>query len=236
MNSKIIQFFYPPQPTRIWPNSSLLPSFSSSRDWDAEIKYNGWRLLVFKLEQDKILLYNRHSTIIDIDWQQFVPVFKEVPIGSVFDGELLDRRTKDLKNIIVLWDTCFYNGSDLRLKPLKDRRHFLDQHFSTAPAKLQTDLGTKLSKLRPSKSTDLKKSSQAQVFKTKQFKTDFLDLYNTIDKRNDPIEEGLVLKNNLSPYKYAARAGVEITDWLKVKKVDDSVRVSKTIPNVPTFT
>jgi hypothetical protein len=123
----MIQYFYPPQPTRIWPNSSLLPSFSNSRDWDAEIKYNGWRLLVFKLEQDKILLYNRHSTIIDIDWQQFIHAFEDVPVGSVFDGELLDRRTKDLKNIIVLWDTCFYNGSDLRLKPLKDRRHFLEQ-------------------------------------------------------------------------------------------------------------
>jgi ATP-dependent DNA ligase len=203
----MIQFFYPPQPTRIWPTSNLLISLAKDKKWDAEIKYNGWRLLLFKIEQNKILLYNRHSTIIDINWQQFFPFFKDIPVGTVFDGELLDRRTKDLKNIVVLWDCCFYNGIDLRLKPLKERRPFLD-HFSTAPAKFTN-------------------STTGQVFKVQQFTTDFLELYNSIDHRNDPVEEGLVLKNKLSLYKYSAKRGTDITDWLKVKKIGDHARVSE---------
>jgi ATP-dependent DNA ligase len=214
----MIQFFYPPQPTRIWPNSSLLLSLDHKL-WDAEIKYNGWRLLLMKLDQDKILLYNRHSTIIDIDWKPFFHAFKDIPVGTVFDGELLDRRTKDLKNIVVLWDCCFYDGKDLRLKSLKERRPFLD-HFSTAPARFSNSqtFDPKTQKATP---------NGGQVYKVQQFSTNFRDLYNSIDQRNDPIEEGIVIKNKLSLYKYSAKRGTDVTEWLKVKKIGDHATVKK---------
>lgn len=201
----MISFFFPPQPTRIWPNSPLLASLKFP-EWDAEIKYNGWRVILFKLA-DRILIYNRHSTIIDIDWKPFWPFFSGLPNNSVFDGELLDRRTKDLKNVIVLWDAPYWDGRDLRTKPLMDRRPFLEA-FAVAPAKFKT---------QPS----------GQVYRTQQFPTDFLKLYLSIDKLPEGVEEGIVLKKRSSIYRSHPSRKVEVLDWLKVKRIGDHARVGE---------
>jgi ATP-dependent DNA ligase len=202
-----ISFFYPPQPTRLWPNSPLLDSLAQTGNWDAEIKYNGWRALIFKTQAEQLFIYNRHSTIIDIDWKQFLPLFKTIPINTVFDGELLDRRTKDLKNILVLWDTPFYNGRDLRNIKLKDRRAFLE-HFGIAPLKFDRSKG-------------------AQVFRTQQFTSNFAALYHTIVGRNEPAEEGIVIKKLSSLYKSHPTRKTETIDWFKIRKIGDHALVSK---------
>jgi ATP-dependent DNA ligase len=200
----MISFFYPPQPTRIWPNSPLLQSLGA--DWDAEIKYNGWRVLIFK-QADRILIYNRHSTIIDIDWKPFWNFFKVLPNNSVFDGELLDRRTKDLKNVIVLWDAPYWDGRDLRTTPLTSRRPFLEA-FAVAPATFRTQ-------------------SSGQVYRTQQFQSEFLKLYNSIDRLPEGVEEGIVLKKRTSPYRSHPNRKVEVLDWLKVKRIGDHARVDE---------
>jgi ATP-dependent DNA ligase len=201
----MISFFYPPQPSRIWPTSPLLTSLKHP-DWDAEIKYNGWRVLVFKLP-DKVALFNRHGTIIDIDWKPFWKLFSSVPNNTVFDGELLDRRTKDLKNVIVLWDVAFFNGRDLRAMPLQDRRPFLET-FPVAPTTFRTQ-------------------PTGQVFRTQQFPLKFRELYDSIVAHNDDVEEGIVLKKRSSIYRTHPSRKIEVLDWLKVKKIGDHARVSE---------
>jgi len=202
----MIDFFYPPQPTRIWPNSPLLQSLAATKEWDAEIKYNGWRLLLFKLSKKDLLFYNRHSTIIDIDTKRFEPFFHDLPINSVLDGELIDRRTTDLKNTIVFWDVPFYDGVDLRNKPLKERRPLLDI-FTVAPAKFHNE--------------------GVQVYKIQQFYSNFLDLYNTIVKHNEPCEEGIVIKKTSSTYRSHPSRGIDVLDWLKIRKIGDHARVDR---------
>jgi ATP-dependent DNA ligase len=201
----MISFFFPPQPTRIWPNSPLLQSLHAP-DWDAEIKYNGWRVLIFKLV-DRILIYNRHNTIIDINWKPFWSFFKPLPNNSVFDGELLDRRTKDLKLVLVFWDVPYWDGRDLRSTPLKNRRPFLEA-FAVAPAKFKTH-------------------STGQVYRTQQFPSDFLKLYQSIDHGPEGVEEGIVLKKRDSLYRSHPSRKIEVLDWLKVKRIGAHARVSE---------
>jgi len=198
----MIDFFYPPQPKRIWPESSYFKRLDRSPLWAGEIKYNGWRLLLNK--NDKLNLFNRHATIIDINPTIFESAFKKVPKNTVFDGELVEFRTTELKNIIVFWDCMFWDGKDLRQLPLSERRKYLK--FDLAPEILTT-------------------TSHPQIFRTQQFKTGLIDLYNKIVTRNDPVEEGLVIKKIDSPYSWHHSRKVEIDDWIKVKKISDSAKV-----------
>lgn len=200
-----ISFFYPPQPSRIWPESDLFHQIAKNSLWDGEIKYNGWRILLFKFET--IHIYNRHGTIIAIDHKQFEPLFRDIPFGTVLDGELVDKRTKELKNIMVFFDAPFYDGESLQSKPLRERRHYLEA-FGTAPLQLVN-------------------KPQAQVFKIQQFKKNLVDLYYEIEKRQNDLEEGLVLKKLNSLYRSHPSRGIDILDWLKVKKIGDHACVTR---------
>lgn len=202
----MIDYFYPPQPIRLWPNSDYFLQLDKNPVWDAEIKYNGWRLLVF-IEGNIIKLYNRHGTIIDIDPKQFYDHFKSVPSGTVFDAELLNFRTTTLKNAIVIFDTVYYHGKDLRQLPLTERRKYQD-HFLTTPSTISL-------------------SQQPRVFKIQQFSSNFINLYNSIIIKNNPIEEGLVLKRKNSIYHSHVKKGINVSDWIKVKKIDDSAKVDR---------
>lgn len=201
----MIDFFHPPKPTRIWPDADLFKSIDQNPMWIGEVKYNGWRLLLFKID-GKLLIYNNHGTVIDIDPKIFLPHFAQIPNNTVFDGELVDKRTKELKKVMVFWDTCFYNGKDLRSLPLKTRRQYLD-HFPTVPEKIT-------------------QSSQSQVYKVQQFQAgNLISLYHQIEARANNLEEGLVLKNTLSKYKSHPSRCIDIIDWIKVKKIGEDSKV-----------
>jgi ATP-dependent DNA ligase len=196
----MISYFYPPQPVRLWPNSAYFLKLRKSPLYDAEIKYNGWRDLIF-VDNNKIYLYNRHNSIIDINWKIFADHFKKIPNNTVFDAELLHFRTTDLKNVIVIFDVPFYNNKDLRRNTLVERRKYLS-HFLRAP-----DI--------------IIPSSQSQVYNIQQYSTDFLDLYNMIIKRNSSVEEGIVIKKKMSIYHSHPGRGIDTNDWIKIKKVVD---------------
>ena len=193
----MIQFFYPPQPIRLWSNSDYFLKLSRNTQWDAEIKYNGWRCLIFKFA-NKIQLFNRHGTIIDFNSSVFTEVFKKIPNDTVFDAELVNFRSTDFKNIVVIFDTPYYNGKDLRSLPLIERRKYYG-HFLTAPEIISP-------------------SDKNQVFSIRQYTDNFLDLYNLIIKRNLSVEEGLVIKKKISIYRSHLSRGIDVNDWIKVKK------------------
>jgi len=196
MEQKMIDFFYPPQPTRIWPTAPLLKKLSQEF-YDSEIKLNGWRLLLYK-EKD-IKIFNRHGTIIDIDKKLFAPFFKDIPNFTIFDGELLNFRTKDVKNIMVFFDCPFYDGQDLRNKPLSERRPFLE-HFGIAPVQLV-------------------QKPVAQIYRIQQFSGDFVNIYNDVVSKDDDLEEGIVIKKKSSKYTWNNKRGIDVIDWYKVKKI-----------------
>jgi ATP-dependent DNA ligase len=202
----MISYFYPPQPSRIWPNQPVFRSLAKNPLWDAEIKYNGWRILLFIL--DKIYIYNRHGTIIAIDHSLFENLFADIPPNTVFDGELIDKRTKSLKNIMVFFDVPFYDGKNLQSLPLKERRHYLEQHFAIAPSKFAV-------------------SKIARVYRTQQFTSHIIELYNEIESRQNDLEEGLVLKNINSKYRSHPSRGIDVLDWIKVKKIGDHAHVTR---------
>lgn len=200
-----MNFFYPPQPSRIWPNSAIFKSLCKNPEYDAEIKLNGWRILPHL--DNELKLYNRNGTIIDVPRDLFSLAFKGIPKYTIFDGELLNFRTKDVKNIIVLFDCMFWNGKDLRSQPLLERRKYLND-FDKQP-----------------KIFSSKKS--VQIYRITQYTSGLETLYHEIIKRNDPLEEGFVLKKISSRYSSFARKGVDILDWIKVKKEDNSVKVDQ---------
>jgi len=192
-----MNFFYPPQPTRLWPNAPILKQFDANPDYDSEIKYNGWRLEIH-IDPKCPIFYNRYGTIINIDSKIFD--FKNVPPLTVFDGELVHFRTKDVKNIVVLWDCMFWAGKDLRDLPLIQRRPFLEG-FQIAP-------------------NSLSKEDEGKVFRTTQMKLS-VKFYDMIMKKNDPLEEGIVVKNNQSKYDWSVKGSFDTANWFKVKKMGD---------------
>lgn len=195
----MIQFFYPPQPFRIWPNAPLLTTLNQDPNWISEIKYNGWRLLIF-IEND-IRLFNRHHKEIQIDKSIFQQHFEHVPHGTVFDGELVHFRSSDVKNTIIIWDTPFYNGQDLRRTPLINRKQHLD-HFRVAPK-------------------TIKRNQKVNVYRSQSFHSNFKQLYSHIIDKKDTLEEGIVLKNLNSFYDFSLTRNVETKHWIKIKAINN---------------
>jgi len=206
-----MQFFYPPQPTRLWPNAPLLQRLNNDPNWIGEVKMNGWRLEIHK-EKDKLLFYNRHGTIIDINSDIFLPKFTKVPNDSILDGELVHFRTKDTKNKIVLWDAMFWNGRDIRKSPLYERRSFLECFESDDSLSVGND-------------DSLLQSIPATVTQIKSQKTNLIKFYETVIKRNDPLEEGIVIKNINSQYESSLKRTFDTAQWFKIKKIDCSALV-----------
>lgn len=166
-----VDHFYPPQPTRLWLQSTLFKKFKDNPSWDAKLKYNGWHCLIFK-ENNKIYIYNRHGTIININHKLFLSHFINIPNYTIFDSELLNFRTTNLKNTIIIFDCPFYNDTDLRRKILKIRRQYLDV-FKMAPKTLH-------------------QHKKPQIYRIQQFSTRFDKLYTfTPDSK---IIEGVVIK------------------------------------------
>jgi len=200
-----MNFFYPPQPTRLWPSSSFFQhQLRYDDDWDAEIKYNGWRVQIHKYK-NQLLIYNRHATLIDINPTIFENALSVFPDNSIFDGELIDRRTKDLKNIIVLWDCMFFDDNDIRKLPLKERRPFLEP-LKYAPV-------------------SLKSKSKGQVFRAKPHSKNIVKFYDNVIERDNDLEEGIVIKNINSPYEYSLKSKKETANWYKIRKIGEHALV-----------
>jgi len=200
-----MNFFFPPQPTRLWPNAQFFEQLSCDSNYDAEVKYNGWRLEIH-VDPKSLIFYNRHGTIINIDSNLFSHKFENIPYESVFDGELINFRTTNIKNIIIIWDCMFWNGKDLRHLPLEERRTYLP--WKRKPKNLIT-------------------KPKGQVYKTTQKTRKLIEFYETIVAKNDPLEEGIVVKNKKSKYEFSIKSKFETSHWYKIKKIGDHSLVEK---------
>jgi len=113
----------------IYPN---LPNFIDASTVDnyqhgfvAEVKKNGWRCLAWKKKGELELWTRRHTLIKDP-----LPITREylmqLPDNTMVDGELLDKRTKDIKDHYYAFDVLYIEGKSLMHLPYYERREKLE--------------------------------------------------------------------------------------------------------------
>ena len=106
--------------------------------WVHEIKWDGWRLQAHK-RSDGVTLYSRPGNDLTARFPRIAEAVAALPRRSlVLDGELVafDKtnrpdfhllRSKRAPVVAFLFDILEYNGADLRTRPWRDRRRFLER-------------------------------------------------------------------------------------------------------------
>jgi bifunctional non-homologous end joining protein LigD len=175
-------------PMRIYPDSDLFKSLDRNKDWIAEVKKNGWRCLVEKKE-GKVTLWTRKKTIIT---DAFPELRKELtdmlPDNSLFDGELIDHRTKNIKGVWYAFDIIQQEGVTVENLPFIQRRRILEQYVHTT--------------------SNILLAEQTEVGKRNLYEQSIHSEEN----------EGIVLKKLDSKYSASLIKCNETPFWLKVKR------------------
>jgi ATP-dependent DNA ligase len=119
----MIPYIYPNLPNWLDPNE--VKSYDKKTDWIAERKKNGWRCLAI-MREDGLKLWTRRNTLIP----DLLPLTREMlhnlPVGTMLDGELMEKRTKDIKDQYYCFDILYLEGQPLMSLAWKDRRKYLE--------------------------------------------------------------------------------------------------------------
>lgn len=119
----MINYYYPNSPC--WIDSSTVDNYKGG--WIAERKKNGWRCLT--IIDEKLTLWTRRHTILRDDLPQTRKLLSRLPQGTVIDGELVDKRTKDIKDHYYAFDILFNKGESVMHLPWEKRRAQLESLF-----------------------------------------------------------------------------------------------------------
>jgi ATP-dependent DNA ligase len=117
-------YWYPNRPILIPPSEI---SRYEGGNWTAEIKMDGSRLVLQRLEDGKWRFMNRHKEV--MSYHPIPEVMEElealgVPPGSQLDGEMMHAKTKNVKNRLVMYDIYLWGGKKQR-GTLDERREML---------------------------------------------------------------------------------------------------------------
>ncbi len=123
----------------------------AGRDWLHEIKYDGYRVLVFR-DGRKLRIVSRNG----IDWTEKLPALREAVLGldcrrCILDGELVafDEQGHSRFDLLqqrfghsgdtaaVMFDLLYLDSEDLRGEPLRTRQQALQRLLEAAPPVLQ---------------------------------------------------------------------------------------------------
>ena len=122
------------------------------QDWCLEWKYDGIRAQVIRRE-DKTWIWSRGEEQITDTFPDLEGLFKDLPLGTVIDGEILvikDKRiqpfqelqkrlgrkkvtaavTKERPAGFYAYDCLEFKGEDIRTKPLRERKKILEKIIS----------------------------------------------------------------------------------------------------------
>ena len=130
MKINSFQYFYPERPRLLSIDQPLFDEFSQNKNWIAEPKYNGSRLLLHRLPSGVFQFWNRHQERFNfVAGGELVAALMALPLEPgkyyLFDGELRHNKTVGVKNKIVLYD-CFIFADELLCGvPFDDRRGIL---------------------------------------------------------------------------------------------------------------
>lgn len=169
MNIESFKYYYPEKPQLININQPLFNKVSENDKWVAEYKYDGSRLQLHVID-NSYLFWSRHGK--QLDYRPNIEMIDELnklnlPSGYfLFDGELRHNKVKGVYNKIIIYDVFIWNNELLINKPFEYRRKILESVF---------------------------KIEKEPLGITKQFNTNFNDIYNSVISNNEI--EGLVMKN-----------------------------------------
>ena len=120
-----MKYCYPNMPNFI--DSSTVDNYK--KDYIAERKKNGWRCLAVR--DEALALWTRKKTVIPDTLALTRWELMKLPEGTIIDGELLDKRTKDIKDHYYAFDIQFYKGESVMHLPWKERRDILETAIIT---------------------------------------------------------------------------------------------------------
>jgi DNA ligase-1 len=180
-------------------------------EWQAEWKWDGVRAQAIKREGE-VFLWSRGEELIGPQFPEIVEALRSLPEGTVLDGELLawqdqaplsfhllqrrlGRKRVSLKMqsevpiTLVMYDLLEWQGTDVRTRPLSERRQMLNELFRTM---------NHVSQLRISETINFQNWNQLATHRLKS---------------RDGGTEGLMLKLRSSAYSMGRKRGL----WWKWK-------------------
>jgi ATP-dependent DNA ligase len=123
-------FIYPIKPARI--TARLLHDrFDSDEEYVAEVKKNGWRSLAVSRD-GSVELWNRHGgrmvrrpEVISTESR----LRDRLPGNTIIDGEFISYRTKDVKEVLYVFDILYFDNEWLGNHRYIERREALFELF-----------------------------------------------------------------------------------------------------------
>jgi ATP-dependent DNA ligase len=126
-------YFFPAKPKLITLRQGLFQKLNSDPNYVAELKYNGDRLELITPNGGKDFeWWNRYENRFHFTpSSRLLETSKSLRLKGFcqLDGELIDHRTKGVKNTAILFDIIVYNGEVMVEKTFAERRELLWQIF-----------------------------------------------------------------------------------------------------------
>lgn len=125
-------YYYPNRPLLLPPDHEKVDQFSNDVNWDAEIKLNGDRLVLRKINKqfefwnrDKRIFkrYEPPASLID-ELQQL-----QLPDNTQLDGELMHFKIRSIKNKIFFYDIYIVDNQKI-MSNLEERRQILHNFWN----------------------------------------------------------------------------------------------------------
>lgn len=187
-----------------------LEDLGNRADWQIEYKWDGIRAQLIKRD-DELFIWSRGEELLNDQFPEMIQALRIIPFDFVIDGELLvvkngevlnfselqkrlNRKTipkkmlEELPVCVFVYDLLEWQGQDIRLQPLKERRALLETSFSNYKTK-QLQLSEIISTTTWEGLDDLRQNAR------------------------NSNSEGLMLKHLKSPYHTGRKRG----DWWKWK-------------------
>jgi ATP-dependent DNA ligase len=182
-------YYYPNLPNRVAPNNPFFLRLDNDPEWVAGVKKNGWHVLIDSRKAN--MLWTRNKTEIP---DRLTELRREIalliPENTIVDGELIHKRTINIKGRLYLFDIIVYRGKELHNLPLRERRKYLDDIMCNNVC------------------PEIEKEIQVQIGKRL--------LYEQSIQAED--EEGIVIKKLSSKYLIGISDCITNPFWIKVKK------------------
>jgi ATP-dependent DNA ligase len=122
-------YFYPAKPKLITLRQPLFQKLNSDPNFIAELKYNGDRLELITPDGGKTFeWWNRHGSRFHFTpSKRLLETSASLRLKGIcqLDGELIDHKTKDVKDTAMLFDVIVYNGQVLVNRTLEERKEIL---------------------------------------------------------------------------------------------------------------
>jgi hypothetical protein len=184
----------PPDPSNpLNPKPDYINSLEQSGDWVAELKWNGDNTLIH-LDSWPPVLWNRHKARLKYSPSHEVleelKFWKEWAGDAILNVETVDKKTKTIKNLLIVHCIMAFRGEYLMGKTWEDSRKILDDAISTG-------------------------LSGPQVQVSKVWKSGFWELFQ---KTDGSIIEGIILKNPKGKLLFSATPIKDVSWMRKIRK------------------